>query len=93
MFEIEKVFDRVAELKYPNGKPLSGLRTAFKCEIYVTFGRAIETEMLAENTFEQVVIYCASLKLAGVGGTDWTEQAARTRVEEIIAEIREPVTA
>lgn len=91
MFEIEKVFDRVSELKYPTVNALSGLRTAFKCEIYVTFGRAIEMQMLEENTIEQVVIYCASLKLAGVGGTKWTEKVARKRVEKIIAESREPV--
>jgi len=83
MFEIEKVFERVAELKYPDGQ-LDSLRTAFMCELYVTFGRAIETDMLSERSIEDVVRYCASLKLAGAGGTDWTRDQADCAVSELI---------
>ncbi|MEM9827483.1 MAG: hypothetical protein AAF958_12900 [Planctomycetota bacterium] len=93
MFEIEKVFDRVADLKYPSDQPLAHLREAFKSEIYVTLGRCIETDMLATNSREEVVEYAAWIKLAGPGGTDWTHEAAKQAVREIIAGVSGMVAA
>lgn len=87
---IQELFDRVAVLKYPDGTFNSDTRSmqrAFCHEIYVAFGRAVETGMLDDKSVEETAIYCAVLKLQGPGGTEWTRDDAAQKVKEIAAEL------
>jgi len=80
---IERVFQSAALRKYPEGPLLS--RQAFRYDLYVCFGRAIETNLLAEKSLSDVVVYCVALKLAGPGGVAFTVDEAGKVARDLVA--------
>lgn len=89
---IQELFEEVAELKWPDGTfatkdTTTSVRRAFCLEIYVAFGRAVESGMLADKSVNETAMYCAILKLKGRGGATWTADEAARKVKEIAGEL------
>lgn len=85
MSQTDRVFDIVAELKYPK---LPALRPACKCELYQWLVSRIEDGFLMDRDLDDLVSDVAIDLLSGAGGEDWSRNEATTALQNVMAEVR-----